>query len=99
MNNHLLEWLCEPATRDRLELTVAEASQTGEITAGELVSASGRRYPVIGAIPRFVATNDRSQLQTSVSNAKMITIPIDCLFTSLLPFVPAVISSNEPPLN
>src|SRR5260370_13178257 len=54
MRDKLLEILVEPGTQARLELRAARL-QNGRIHAGELVSSvSGKSYPIVRGIPRFV---------------------------------------------
>lgn len=54
MREKLLEILVEPGTQARLELRGVRAKD-GRIQAGDLVSAtSGKSYPIIRGIPRFV---------------------------------------------
>ena len=50
-----------------VELTGMDTSINVPAVDAVLVSVSGRRYPVVRGIPRFVFTQDQSQIQTSVS--------------------------------
>ena len=54
MTPFLIQYLCEPITKAPLNLVDAVADSEGHILSGELVSPSGRRYPIINGIPRFV---------------------------------------------
>ena len=54
MTPQLLEYICEPITKDSLELVDTVTNTNGHIISGNLVSPSGNRYPIIGGIPRFV---------------------------------------------
>jgi len=54
MTPFLLDKLCEPETKAPLRLINATTDPDGHIASGELVSPSGRRYPIINGIPRFV---------------------------------------------
>ncbi len=47
--------LCCPETREALRLEPSETRSNGMILSGEFVSQSGRRYPIVRGIPRFVA--------------------------------------------
>lgn len=67
MKKQLLNKICDPATWEAVGLAGAEASADSPAADGVLVSASGRRYPVVRGIPRFVFTQDQDQIQTSVS--------------------------------
>src|SRR3954466_15042121 len=62
MREELLELLVEPGTRSALKLEGARGAK-GRIEEGELVSeSSGRRYPIVRGIPRFV--DGRSYAET-----------------------------------
>ena len=67
INKQLLEKVCDPATRETVELTGVDTSINVPAVDAVLVSVSGRRYSVVRGIPRFVFTQDQSQIQTSVS--------------------------------
>lgn len=54
MTPFLLTFLCEPSTKAPLELADAVLDSEGNIQAGALVAPSGRRYPIVNGIPRFV---------------------------------------------
>lgn len=54
MTPHLLKYLCEPTTKAPLQLVNAVTDADGRIQSGELVAPSGKRYPIINGIPRFV---------------------------------------------
>lgn len=54
MTPNLLEYLCEPITNASLQLIDAEFDSDGMIISGLLVSPSGKTYPIINGIPRFV---------------------------------------------
>lgn len=49
----LLEYLCEPVSKKSLQLVDSVTDSNGLIQSGELVSPSGKRYPIINGIPRF----------------------------------------------
>jgi ubiquinone/menaquinone biosynthesis C-methylase UbiE len=54
MTPNLLNYLCEPITKVPLQLIDAVTDADGRIQSGQLVSPSGKRYPIINGIPRFV---------------------------------------------
>jgi len=54
MTPFLLTLLCDPNTKAPLELTDAVLDSDGNIQSGALVSPSGRRYPIVNGIPRFI---------------------------------------------
>lgn len=65
MKRQLAEWLNCPASGERLTLR-AEQELDGEIIEGELVSASGRRYPITRGVPRMLPADliDEGQKET-----------------------------------
>jgi 2-polyprenyl-3-methyl-5-hydroxy-6-metoxy-1,4-benzoquinol methylase/uncharacterized protein YbaR (Trm112 family) len=54
MTPNLLNYLCEPITKAPLQLVDAITSTDGMIQSGALLAPSGKRYPIINGIPRFV---------------------------------------------
>lgn len=54
MTPNLLNYLCEPITKAPLQLVDAVTTADGTIQSGALVTPSGKRYPIINGIPRFV---------------------------------------------
>ncbi len=54
MTPQLLNILCEPITKAPLQLVDAVADADGHIQSGELLAPSGKRYPIVNGIPRFV---------------------------------------------
>lgn len=54
MTPFLMEYLCEPVTKAPLRLEEAVTDDSGRIVSGELVAPSGRRYPIVDGVPRFV---------------------------------------------
>lgn len=52
----LLKYICEPDSKAPLVLVGAVMDEDGNIQSGDLVAPSGRRYPIINGIPRFVET-------------------------------------------
>lgn len=54
MTPFLLQFLCEPVTKAPLALNDAKHDSEGNIISGVLVTSSGKRYPIINGIPRFV---------------------------------------------
>ena len=54
MRRRLMEILAEPGTGAELRLEVTRGSED-TVEEGALISAAtGKRYPIIGGIPRFV---------------------------------------------
>lgn len=53
MTPALLDLLCDPIDRQPLRLADAVRDARGHVVSGELISDSGRRYPIIDGIPRF----------------------------------------------
>ena len=66
MRDLLLDLLVAPGDHGALELE-ADTRGNGEVVRGTLVTADGRRYPVVDGIPRFVRTEDEGQIQTADS--------------------------------
>jgi uncharacterized protein YbaR (Trm112 family)/SAM-dependent methyltransferase len=54
MTPNLLKYICEPVTKAPLILVDALRDSNGHIQSGSLVTPSGRQYPIINGIPRFV---------------------------------------------
>lgn len=54
MTPKLISYLCEPITQAPLQLMDTVIDADGSIRSGQLVSPSGKRYPIINGIPRFV---------------------------------------------
>lgn len=54
MTPFLLNFLCEPITKDSLQMVNATTDVDGNIQSGELIAPSGKRYPIVNGIPRFV---------------------------------------------
>lgn len=54
MHPRFIEALCCPETREPLALEATERAPDGAVAAGALVSPSGRRYPIVRGVPRFV---------------------------------------------
>jgi len=54
MTPNLLNYLSEPITKSPLQLVDAVTSADGMIQSGALLAPSGKRYPIINGIPRFV---------------------------------------------
>lgn len=59
VRRRLLEVLADPATGGPLSLVDDDGADSVE--QGELVSASGQRFPIVGGIPRFVPRENYSQ--------------------------------------
>ncbi len=54
MTPELLDYLCEPETKQPLRLADAVTNDDGLIVAGKLIASSGKVYPIVDAVPRFV---------------------------------------------
>lgn len=54
MTPKLLDYLCEPITKEKLQIIDIVTDAAGDIDSGTLVAPSGARYPIINGIPRFV---------------------------------------------
>lgn len=50
----LLQYLCDPVTKEPLELRDPTYDERGRIVTGSLVAPSGTAYPIVAGIPRFV---------------------------------------------
>jgi uncharacterized protein YbaR (Trm112 family)/SAM-dependent methyltransferase len=66
MKRWLLNILCDPISKQSLELRDAVANDKGDIVEGTLVSASGARYPIRNGIPRF--SSDGTGARSSVES-------------------------------
>lgn len=58
MTPFLLNYLCEPGSKKPLALIGAKYDLNGNIVSGILKSPSGKEYPIINGIPRFVSDAD-----------------------------------------
>ncbi len=54
MTPFLLNYICEPVTKAPLKLENPVFDKDGNIQRGDLVTPSGKKYPIINGIPRFV---------------------------------------------
>lgn len=54
MTPQLLNYLCEPVTKAPLQLVDSIVDADGNIQSGGLIAPSGKRYPIINGIPRFI---------------------------------------------
>lgn len=61
----LLRYLREPNTKAELTLVDQVLDESGNIISGTLASPSGRRYPIVDGVPRFV---ENSGLRQSVQS-------------------------------
>jgi SAM-dependent methyltransferase len=64
MTPELLDYLCEPLTFLGLHLQNAVKDERGHILSGDLVAASGRSYPIIDGVPRFIENGDLQSVQS-----------------------------------
>lgn len=56
MTPQLLNYLCEPNSKAPLELVDAVLDSNGNIRSGGLRSTSGKIYPIVNGVPRFVSS-------------------------------------------
>ena len=64
MTPFLLDLLCEPVTKAPLRLVDAVISADGTIETGALVTPSGRRFPIVNGIPRFVESDKTETVES-----------------------------------
>lgn len=50
----MLQYICEPVTKAPLHLIEPIHDQYGNIQSGYLVAPTGKRYPIVNGIPRFI---------------------------------------------
>lgn len=55
MHPKFINYLCCPETQDDLTLKPMLVNNAGMVIEGELISSSGKRYPIIRGIPRFIS--------------------------------------------
>jgi ubiquinone/menaquinone biosynthesis C-methylase UbiE len=65
MTPYLLNYLCDPISKQPLTLENASHDSNGEIISGNLKSSSGAIYPIINGIPRFI---DNAELSKTVES-------------------------------
>lgn len=61
MTPELLKYLCDPVDKSLLSLIDSVISPDGSVETGVLVSATGRRYPIVNGIPRFTQEDKRAE--------------------------------------
>jgi uncharacterized protein YbaR (Trm112 family) len=64
MKRDLLNYLCDPVDGSALVLVNEVLNSNGEIESGSLVAATGRTYPIVRAIPRFVPVEVRQSVDS-----------------------------------
>jgi len=67
MRESLLSLLVDPIEKSVLEAQVDQWNSKGDLMSGFLRGAGGRSYRIVNGIPRFVLTEDDSQIQTKDS--------------------------------
>src|SRR5262245_50263575 len=55
MHPQFLKYLCCPASGEPLHLRADQSRSNGLVTTGLLSTVSGRQYPIVRGIPRFVS--------------------------------------------
>lgn len=68
MTPELLKYLCDPVDKSPLSLIDSMTNPDGSVEAGILVSAAGRRYPIVNGIPRFAQLDQRAESVESFGN-------------------------------
>lgn len=58
MNPKFLDFMWCPQSREPLRLESSKISSNGSVLSGALISLSGRRYPIVRGVPRFVGEED-----------------------------------------
>lgn len=61
MTPELLKYLCDPVDKSPLLLLDPVTNPDGSIETGVLVSAVGRRYPIVNGVPRFTQADKRAE--------------------------------------
>lgn len=54
MTPYIIDLLCDPISKERLELLDAEYDEHGNVLSGFLQNPQGERYPIANGIPRFL---------------------------------------------
>src|SRR5258705_7057416 len=62
MTPGLLDYLCDPIDKSALDLCDAQIGGDGRIVSGQLVSRSGRSYPIRNGIPRFANIDEQAHV-------------------------------------
>ena len=57
----MLNYLCDPLDKSNLTLKGEKLNEDGSIESGLLVSTSGREYPIINGVPRFIEQQKEKQ--------------------------------------
>ena len=65
MNPILLDYICDPVDKSPLRLADEQRDSSGSIVKGDLVSATGRSFPIINGIPRFSTDPDSAETVNS----------------------------------
>lgn len=64
MTPFLLKYLCEPITKNPLQLINSVEDEFGNIISGILKSESGGEYPIINGIPRFITNLNNNTVKS-----------------------------------
>jgi uncharacterized protein YbaR (Trm112 family) len=57
----LLDYICDPIDKSDLTLENAKRDDAGNIVEGTLRSESGRVFPIVNGVPRFVQTESNER--------------------------------------
>ena len=68
MRSDLVDFLCDPIDHSNLTLSLATTGDDGDIQSGVLSSESGRQYPIVDGIPRFVRCIETARGVASFGN-------------------------------
>ena len=88
MHEKYMNLLCCPETGEELNLTVEEGKPNGMVVSGKLVSRSGRIYPIVRGIPRFVKSEHYAAsfgFEWNHFGNKLVTLKEDREFLTLIP--------------
>src|ERR1700719_569721 len=68
MHTRLLKYLCDPVDGSHLRLSEETLIIDDQVETGELISASGARYPIKNGIPRFLPNAETNASVVSFGN-------------------------------
>jgi uncharacterized protein YbaR (Trm112 family) len=76
MTPNLLNYLCEPITKEPLQLVDAVTIADGIIQSGTLVTPLGKSYPIINGISQFVDYVPTASVESFGDECSFSTLPI-----------------------